>query len=70
MEKTLFTWENWDIMDTMAFWFYNVVLTIDIGDFKAGTKFTGAGVDYEDGTLTLQDGENEFKFNLHLSVKE
>ena len=69
MEKQLFTWNGWDIMDTADFYFYGCELLVDIGEHKAGEKFKGIGVDYENGKLTLHltDDVSEV-YPLYLSV--
>jgi hypothetical protein len=73
METELFSWEAWDMLDTMSFVFYDVVLVRKIGNFEAGTKFSSAVINYEDGRLVLytdDSGKNEVTFNLSLNVSE
>lgn len=73
METELFSWEEWDMLDTACFTFYNVVLVRKIGNFEAGTKFSYANMDYTEGKLVLSpndSGENEFTFKLSLNVSE
>ena len=53
MESELFKWDAWDIQDTAAFTFYDVVLKRDIGPHKVGDKFATANIDYENGTLSF-----------------
>jgi len=68
MEKELFDWEGWDIIDTSTFYFYNITLKRDIGSFKTGEQLAGAMVCYEEGELVLQNGDKEEMFKLHLKV--
>lgn len=64
MESQLFDWENWDIMDTMDFIFYNCTLKQDIGKYKTGEKFESININYSNGELTI----NEEKFKLKLVI--
>lgn len=67
MEQEYFSWSDWDELDTMVFMFYDVTLNRDIGNFKTGTKFSSAIMDYEKGKLTLwteDDGETEFPMHI------
>lgn len=68
MEKQLFDWDGWDIVDDMFFQFLAVVLKVKIGEFSPGEKFEYAGMDYEKGQLTLGRDGAEFQFNLSLVV--
>jgi len=73
METELFSWEEWDVLYTMCFKFYNVVLNQKIGVFEVGTKFSSAMIDYGDGRLVLytdDSDENEVTFNLRLNVSK
>lgn len=70
MEKQLFEYEDWDVVDTMLFSFYNVILVQQIGDFPIGSKFESACINYETGELTLYEKEIEHKFTLSLVVNQ
>lgn len=70
MEKILFTWEEWDEVDTMTFVFFNVTLIRDLGAIKAGTHFDSAEMNYDKGKLELYEGENvAATFKLRLEVE-
>ena len=60
-EKQLFTWEGWDIQDTMSFSFYNVCLVRDVSSFPAGTTFPFVYVSYETSVVefSVLDEERE-----------
>ena len=70
MEKQLFDWISWDELDTVEM-FYEVTLKIDIGEYKAGTAFDYAAVDYEKGLLEFYDDGDEpiASFKLKLIVE-
>jgi len=73
MEEQLFSWDDWDIQDTMCFTFYDVELKRDIGKFKVGSKFSNANIDYAEGKLHLytdDSGENYHTFNLTFNISE
>lgn len=74
MERQLFDWESWDVLDTADFYFHTVTLKQPIGSYPIGTKFAGASVSYERGTLEFYDGEDKSEvvgtFRLGLTVLE
>ncbi len=71
MEKTLFNWEDWDLLDTMAFIFYECTLKVPIGSFPVGYYAGSILVDYEKGILVIFDNEDkEYKFSLNLQIGE
>lgn len=53
MEKELFDWEGWDQGSDTAKIFYEPILKVDIGQFKAGTKFSSASIDDASGELSF-----------------
>lgn len=71
MEKTLFDWKDWDLIDTLVFCFYNCNLKIPIGKFAAGCEVGCIVMDYEKGIMVISDYEdNEYKFTLNLQIGE
>jgi hypothetical protein len=71
LEQQIFTWDSWSNDDVFAMTFYDVELTVPVGEFPAGTKFDWAGVDGQSSTLTLvDDQDNRHTFSLSLSVGE
>lgn len=64
MERQLFSWENWDMIDTMAIRFEDVKLKVQIGDFPAGTQFECATIDFDIGLLRLINGKESFEYKL------
>lgn len=70
MEQQLFTWREWDIIDTATFMFYNVTLVDDELIAKAaGFAVQDASVDYENGTLCLYDpAGSELKLDIGLRL--
>ena len=36
LENQVFTWENWDILDSTDQVFYSVELLVDVGTYKKG----------------------------------
>lgn len=53
MEKQLFTWDNFDVVDTMMFQFYACTLVVPIGIFPAGYKAPIISLDYEHALITI-----------------
>ena len=68
MEQQLFTWEQWDIIDTAHFQFYDCVLKVDIGNFKARQCFSVMEINYGKGELIIWEGEDEHTFKLKLQI--
>lgn len=58
MEQKLFTWQVFDIVDTLCFQFYDIVLVRNIGKFEKGTEFDNAVLDFEHGILELWNEGN------------
>jgi hypothetical protein len=56
-----------DIMDDMAFVFYDVITKKTIGAFPPGVAFETALVDYDKGTMTLQRKGREYRFRVTLT---
>ena len=72
MEKQLFDWDGWDVIDTMCFAFYDVVLRQSLGDYEIGRTFGLANLDLSKGILELYtntgDREPAATFKLELKV--
>lgn len=73
MEEQLFTWKEWDKLETTVFNFHEVELTATIGSHKPGEKFARAYMDFRDGVIQLfasdSDSTAVFTGSLELSVK-
>jgi hypothetical protein len=69
MEKQLFDWNGWDIQDTMAFTFYNCVLKVDIGPYKAGEVVKSVDLDYGEGQLHIYDDDGNTVYECKLTLK-
>lgn len=73
MERKFFNWTGWDQVGTMNILFHGVVLERDIAWAKAGTKWSSAAIDFEEGTLELwADGDDEepsITVQLELHIK-
>jgi hypothetical protein len=73
MEKSLFTCDGTNECEDLSAAFYNPVLVVKIGDFKIGTRFKSAVINYTDGYLILypnNSAEGKVKFKLKLVVQE
>lgn len=72
IEDKLFTWENWDLLDTAAFVFYDAELTEPVGKFKVGTKFSSIVIDYENSYIELwsmkEDKRPVGKYSIELVI--
>ena len=69
MERQLFDWTGWDQHDTAAFTFYNAKLNVKIGNFEVGTTFSGATIDFMEGTLQLfNDNQDHWDYKLNMLV--
>lgn len=53
MEKQLFEWESYDIIDDGIYVFNDVTLKIPVGNLPAGSKFDFANLSFLDGILEL-----------------
>lgn len=73
MESQIFTWDGgWGQHDTMGFIFHSVTLVVDVGPYKAGTKFKSASLDYygpEGGKIALYDGGEDPVFTGKLKLE-
>ncbi len=72
MEKQLFSWEEYDVVDTCMFQFCDCVLKVGIGDYAAGTKVSVIFMDYENGVMDFYNEAGDTvlaKFNLSLKVE-
>ena len=70
LEQQLFTWEQWnegaEVTDTV---FYDCTLTVQVGDFPAGTKFPTAYLAGSGSFVVFQDeAKQEHIFDLTLTV--
>ena len=62
MERKLFDWEDYDILDTLVIHFYNCKLKKDIVEFKAGSEIDCI-------TLDQQDGDEICTYELSLQIQ-
>ena len=69
MERKLFDWEDYDILDTLVIHFYNCKLKKDIVEFKAGSEIDYITLDYDKGLITLQDGDEICTYELSLQIQ-
>jgi hypothetical protein len=69
MEKQLFDWFEWDVIDDGVFQFYNCTVK-NIPDYKPGTKISTIVMNYQNGTMTFMDEHSQEmkKFNLQFLV--
>lgn len=51
MENQLFTWDSWDVIDTMDFFFYDCELIAPVGNFSAGQKIKSIAMIYSKGIM-------------------
>lgn len=68
-ETQMFDWKDWDQLDTFAFAFYNVTLTIKIGEYDIGTHFDFADVDYENSLVNFYLNEKGDDPVLQMTMK-
>ena len=68
-EHQLFSWENWDEMDTNDLQFYDVTLKVQVGEHAVGTEFPVAFILGSQSMLVLMNEEDEeFAYDLKVSV--
>ena len=61
-EDKLFTGSDGaDFVGEGATVFYNLILAVDVGEHKAGTKFDAIMIDPENGELTFQNFDENFE---------
>lgn len=68
MERKLFDWEDYDIIDTLILQFYNCKLKEDIAEFKAGSEIDCITMDYDNGLISLQDKDVSVTHTLSLTI--
>lgn len=68
MEEELFSWGEWDELDTGIMQYHNITLKVPMGKYLIDTKFTYCVVDTQGGRLILGSSGGEIKFNLHFRV--
>ena len=64
--KQLFDCEWWDEIQIESFQFVNCILIKKFHQFKKGTKFDYAILDFTQSTLTFIIADTEYKFKLIL----
>ena len=70
MEKQIFEYEGYDLVDDMCSIFYDCKLKIDFSSYKVGDEFSTISVDFEKGIMELyEDNEILSSHELLLSVK-
>lgn len=72
MEKQLFTWGSWDMFDTLFMSFMDCTFIKNVGKYKVGDKAYCIDMDYENGTMSVYESEDDldtpsatFKLELH-----
>lgn len=68
METTLFSYEEYDILDTLVLQYYSCILKVDIGRFKVGDEIDYITINYDEGKITLGLDTVEFTYNLSLNI--
>lgn len=71
MEKELFKWKDWDLMDTLVISFYDCTLIKQIGKFPPGSWFSVITMDYSEGKISLyleDDLGTSILYKLNLSI--
>lgn len=53
MEKQLFDWETYDVIDDDLWLFYDCTLKVDLGQFLAGDELDEITIDFETGVMEL-----------------
>lgn len=64
MERDLFDWSGWDLLDDALLQFYGCVLKVPIREFKVGDTVPSIIVNFESGTLSLYDAGRVGKSEL------
>lgn len=69
-EQQLFTWKDWDQMDTATFTFYDCTVVSPFGPYVVGDNLANIDVDYETSTIECYNEEDEsvFKGRILISV--
>ncbi len=62
MEKQIFDWGDFNVVDDGHYIFYNCTLKQDIGKYKKGEKWDYISINYETGELTINN--DIFKLGL------
>lgn len=73
LERQIFTWSEYDMLDEDVFLFMGVTLTQPVGEFPAGTKFEQAVFNVQKSYvrfLTEADDEDGHTFALNCTVGE
>ena len=71
LEQQIFSWSEWDEVDSDTLIFYQATLKVPVGKFPVGTVFKTAAVFFGQGMLSLiDDQEVEHLYRLNLSVGE
>jgi len=68
LEKSLFSWEEWNEYGTLGIQFYKITLKANIGIHKIGQKFEWAEIDFDSEKLRLGNGEKGEDYHLKLIV--
>lgn len=69
LDGQLIDWEGWNEEGPFSMQFQGVTLKVDVGEFKAGTKFPFAFILGETSVLVLiDDNQEEHGFHLNVSV--
>lgn len=70
LERQLFEWNGWDLIESGTFIFYNVKLKCPIGQFPVDAEFHSAIVDYRTSQLHLYPSADEtfHTFEMKISI--
>lgn len=76
LEKQIFSWNGWDEVDAGILQFYNVELSIPVGEFPVGEKFDCAVFSNLNSELVLikndENGSliNEYKYSIIINIQD
>ena len=73
MENQLFDWKNWDVIDTMDFFFYDCELLVPVGKHPAGAKIKSIAMMYSSGVMEFYNDAQDTvigTYNLFIRAEE
>jgi hypothetical protein len=59
VERQFFDWTEWDDLGDYMLQFYDPVLKVDLGEFKAGQKFNTATVNFQNGEMEFYNDNDD-----------
>lgn len=75
MEEELFSWEEWEDIDSGVTQYHNIILKVSVGKFPVGTKFDYAMIHIPNGQINFGNQINyanrkEYILKLHFRIGE